>query len=222
MSNYRVTCHFTPSSNIHTLLDRNKDWAERLDRSFPDLFPAIAGEQHPEILWLGCSDSRVPETNLLDLLPGEVFVHRNIANVLPYGDLSSLSVIQYAVEHLKVHHIIVCGHYNCGGVKAALGDKTGLGFVDSWLKYVREVRAKHKAELDAIPDFTKRSNRLVELNVIAQVQNLKRLSNVEEAIKTRGVQVHGFVFDVGSGNLRLLNIPPDEDAVIFGGCCSVN
>jgi len=159
----------------------------------------------------------VPETNILDLLPGEVFVHRNIANVVPYGDLSSLSVIQFAVEHLKVQHIIVCGHYGCGGVNAALGDdKLGLAFVDIWIAHVRDVRAKHMAELNAIPDLQQRRNRLVELNIIAQIQHLKRLSNVQAAIKTRGIQIHGLVYDVGSGNARLLDVPRDEDAVAHG------
>jgi len=217
MSNDAVTCHFPPSTDIHTLLDRNREWAQRLRDRYPDLFPSIEGKQRPQILWLGCSDSRVPETNLLDLLPGEVFVHRNIANVLPYGDISSLSVIQFAVEHLKVQHIIVCGHYFCGGVAAALEDnQLGLGFVDSWLSHVRDVRAKHIAELNAIPDIQQRRNRLVELNVITQVQRLKRLSNVQEAIKDRGVEVHGLVYHVGSGHAHLLDVPRDEDAVAHG------
>ena len=114
---------FSESEDIKTLLARNRAWAQRLSALRPGLFPALAESQHPHILWIGCSDSRVPETSILDLLPGEVFVHRNIANVLPYGDLSSMSVIQYALEHLGVRHIIVCGHHGCGGVMAALGDK---------------------------------------------------------------------------------------------------
>jgi len=145
----------------------------------------------------------VPETSLLDLLPGELFVHRNIANVLPDGDLSSLSVIQYAVEVLKVQHIIVCGHYGCGGVKAALEGKK-LGLIDRWLKYIQVVQSKHKKELDAIEDFQQRCNRLVELNVIAQVQYLKRLANVKHAIGSHNLQVHALVYNLGTGHLHLL------------------
>lgn len=215
MSNDPSIFRFSESHSIETLLNRNRVWAEQLSALKPGLFPALADSQSPQILWIGCSDSRVPETSLLDLLPGEVFVHRNIANVLPYGDLSSLSVIQYAVEHLKVKHIIVCGHHGCGGVMAALQDKK-LGLLDSWISNIRDVRAKHKAELDAIDDIQKRWNRLVELNVIAQVHHLKRMEIVQEAVEERGVQVYGLVYGVGTGHAELLEIPRDPDAESHG------
>lgn len=215
MSNDPNVFRFSSSDDIETLLRRNKSWAQRLSALQPALFPSLADAQHPQILWIGCSDSRVPETSVLDLLPGEVFVHRNIANVLPYDDLSSLSVIQYAVEVLQVKHIIVCGHYGCGGVKAALGNKK-LGLIDNWLRHIRDVRAKHREELNAIADPQKQCNRLVELNVIAQVHCVKRLDNVQEAIQKRGVRVHGLVYDVGTGCAEILQVPRDADAEIYG------
>lgn len=215
MSSDPAIFRFTSTDNVETLLDRNRTWAQRLSALRPALFPALGNKQEPQILWIGCSDSRVPETSILDLLPGEVFVHRNIANVLPSDDLSSLSVIQYAVEVLKVKHIIVCGHYGCGGVMAALGNKK-LGLIDNWLRYIRDVRAKHREELNAISEPQKRCNRLVELNVIAQVHHVLRLANVQEAIEERGVQVHGFVYDVGTGYAEVLDVPSDPDAEAYG------
>ncbi|KAF8477504.1 carbonic anhydrase [Kalaharituber pfeilii] len=214
MSNDPSVFRFSPQDDIEALLDRNKTWAQRLSALRPALFPSLANGQHPQILWIGCSDSRVPETSLLDLLPGEVFVHRNIANVLPYDDLSSLSVIQYAVEVLKVQHIIVCGHYACGGVMAALGSKK-LGLIDNWLRHIRDVRAKHKDELNAITDPQERCNRLVKLNVIEQIHHVKRLANVQEAMTERGVKVHGLVYDVGSGYVELLKVPADPQEEVY-------
>ncbi|KAF8419705.1 carbonic anhydrase [Tirmania nivea] len=215
MSNDPSVSHFPEAKEIETLLARNRAWAQRLSALRPGLFPSLAESQHPQILWIGCSDSRVPETSVLDLLPGEVFVHRNIANVLPYCDLSSLSVIQYAVEHLQVRHIIVCGHYGCGGVMAALKDEK-LGLIDHWIRHIRDVRAKHKEELDAIPDFHDRCNRLVQLNVIAQVHHLKRMANVQEAIEKRAIQVHGLVYCVGTGCAEIIKIPRDSGAESYG------
>lgn len=215
MTNDNATFKFGPGSTIETLLKRNKDWAKKLKEEVPTLFPAIATSQHPKILYIGCADSRVPATSLLGLGPGEVFVHRNIANILPYGDLSSLSVIQYAVEVLHVEHILVCGHYQCGGVMAALGS-TKLGLIDHWLKNIREIRARNFKELNSIANHTERVNRLVELNVIQQVHNVKRLANVQEAMAERGLKVHGVVYDVADGHLQLLNIPEDPDAEAFG------
>ncbi|PUU77613.1 carbonic anhydrase [Tuber borchii] len=197
-------------NDINSLLTRNKNWAQRTSALRPGLFPSLANSQHPQILWIGCSDSRVPETTVLNLMPGEIFTHRNIANLLPSGDLSSLSVIQYAVEILKVKHVIVCGHYGCGGVMAALGDKKH-GIVDHWLQHLRDVRAANKAELAAISDPAKRVERLVELNVIAQINNLKRHANVQEAIRDRGLEVHGFVYDVSNGLCEVLEVPKDPE-----------
>ncbi|KAI5801621.1 carbonic anhydrase [Peziza echinospora] len=215
MSNDPTVFRFTSKDDINSLLNRNKSWAQRLSALRPSLFPSLANSQAPQILWIGCSDSRVPETSVLDLLPGEVFVHRNIANVLPYDDLSSLSVIQYAVEVLQVKHIIVCGHYGCGGVMAALGNKK-LGLIDNWLRHIRDVRAKHKDELAAISDPQKRCNRLVELNCIAQVHGVNRLANVQEAIADRGLKVHGLIYDVGTGYAHLLEVPSDPNGDVYG------
>lgn len=210
MSPYKDLFRFPPNSEFKTVLDRNKEWAERLQSVKPHLFPTNFQGQSPQILWIGCSDSRVPET-CLDLLPGEVFTHRNIANCIPNGDLNSLSVIQYAVEVLKVRHIIVCGHYDCGGVWASLTTKK-LGLIDNWLRAIRDVKARHKKELDAIKDPRAKANRLAELNVIAQVHNIRRNDLVMEALANGTVEVHGLMYDVGSGLLHELDVPEDEDS----------
>ncbi|KAI5820614.1 carbonic anhydrase [Pyronema omphalodes] len=198
---------------LDDLLTRNKEWAQRTAETNPALFPALAVGQSPKILWLGCSDSRVPETTVLDLMPGEVFVHRNIANMLPATDLSSLSVLQYAVEVLQVQHIIVCGHYACGGVNAALGQKK-LGLIDSWLRGIREVRAKYEKQLEGLSQ-KEQSDRLVEFNVIEQVRSVLKNANVQEAIEERGLEVHGWVYNVGSGECSVLECPESPDAHVF-------
>jgi len=210
------TYKFKRDEPIETLLDRNNDWAKRFSALRPLLFKTLATEQHPHILWIGCSDSRVPETTILDLLPGEVFVHRNIANCLPPTDLSSLSVIQFAIEVKLVKHVIVCGHTSCGGCDAALGNKR-YGLIDAWLKTIREVRTANSKELDAISDKAKRVDRLAELHVLAQVENLYENSNVIEAMKTRGLQVHGFMYDTATGHLRNLsaNTTPRADTYLL-------
>ncbi|KAK9369430.1 carbonic anhydrase [Lipomyces kononenkoae] len=192
------------------LLQRNAAWADRIRTANPDLFPRNAKGQSPQVLWIGCSDSRAGD-GCLDLLPGEVFVHRNIANLLPYNDLSSLSVVQFAVDVLKVKHIVICGHYDCGGVIACLGSKR-LGLLDNWLRNLRDVRAKHKAELDTISDFHAKVNRFVELNVIHQVHNLKKLVPVVDALNEGRIQVHGVVYDVATGRLNPLDVPEDPSA----------
>ncbi|ODQ68635.1 carbonic anhydrase [Nadsonia fulvescens var. elongata DSM 6958] len=200
---------FGANDTLMNLLSRNQTWASRLSALRPSLFPTNAQGQSPQILWIGCSDSRAGEA-CLDLLPGEVFVHRNIANIMPYGDLSSLSVIQFAVDVLKVKHIIICGHYDCGGVWASLTSKK-LGILDHWLKHIRDTKARHKCELDKLPDSRDKANRLVELNVCSQVHNLKRNDVVMDAMKSRGLEVHGLVYDVGSGLLKELEVPDDEN-----------
>ncbi|KAA8911029.1 carbonic anhydrase [Sphaerosporella brunnea] len=207
-----LTRRVTPDV-ISTLLERNREWAARTAQTNPALFPSLAKGQSPQILWYGCSDSRVPETTVLDLQPGEVFVHRNIANVLPATDLSSLSVLQYAVEVLQVQHIIVCGHYSCGGVNAALGQKK-LGLIDSWLRHVREVRAKYEKELEGLTQ-KQQSDRLVEFNVIEQVRSVLKNANVQEAMEERGLEVHGWVFDVACGKCHVLEFPEDSERHVF-------
>ncbi|EWC44230.1 carbonic anhydrase [Drechslerella stenobrocha 248] len=205
---------FTHEDPIEALLTRNEHWSSHISQKYPELFPSLASTQKPQILWFGCSDSRVPETTILNLLPGEVFVHRNIANCLPPNDLSSLSVLQYAVEVLQVKHIIVCGHYGCGGVAAACSQKK-LGLIDVWLKNIRDVRSRHLKELEAIEDPEQRIRRLVELNTKAQVHSVLHNSNVIDAIRERGLKVHGFVYDVANGKIRRLEVPDDHAMGVF-------
>ncbi|KAL2819468.1 carbonic anhydrase [Aspergillus granulosus] len=191
----------TCPDTLTALLKRNKAWAARTALQHPCLFPELADGQEPEILWIGCSDSRCPETTLLDLRPGDVFVHRNIANVLHPSDLSSSAVIEYAVRHLHVKHVVLCGHTNCGGVAAAMGDKS-LGILDPWLLPLRELREAHQDRLDSLPP-NKAALTLVELNVLAGVKTLRRMNVVSEAIR-KGLKVYGLVYDVGSGILQEL------------------
>ncbi|KAJ5156613.1 Carbonic anhydrase [Penicillium capsulatum] len=189
----------------------NKDWAAQTARSQPDLFPTLATGQQPQILWLGCSDSRCPETTLLGLQPGDVFVHRNIANILHAGDLSSGAVIEYAVKHLRVKHVVICGHTSCGGVAAALGNKQ-LGILDPWLLPLRQVRERNLALLQTL-SAEEAAQKLVELNVREGLSVLKQKGVVLEAIQERGLQVHGLIYDVGSGVLRELDTQEPEDVI---------
>ncbi|KAF3930899.1 hypothetical protein ABW19_dt0206178 [Dactylella cylindrospora] len=205
---------FTSDDPIESLLARNEHWSSSVSKKYPELFPSLASTQKPQIMWFGCSDSRVPETTILNLLPGEVFVHRNIANCLPPNDLSSLCVLQYAVEVLQVKHIIVCGHYGCGGVAAACEQKK-LGLIDVWLKNIRDVRAKHRDELEAIKDKELRTRRLVELHTKAQVHSVLHNANVIQAQKERGLKVHGFVYDIANGKVRKLEVPDDHSTDIY-------
>src|SRR6202035_2568190 len=159
----------------------------------------------PEYLWIGCADSRVPANQIVGRLPGELFVHRNVANLVVHTDLNCLSVLQYAVEVLRVKHVIVCGHYGCGGVLAALRDDK-LGLIDNWLRHVQDVRAKHQQELDALPGEKDRHRRLCELNVLEQASNVQKTTVVQDALKRRQrVQVHAWVYDIQDGLLRNLN-----------------
>src|SRR3982751_6724674 len=156
---------------LKELLERNREWATRLTASDPDFFKKLAQQQAPAYLWIGCSDSRVPSTQLVSLSPGEMFVHRNVANLVVHTDFNCLSVIQYAVEVLKVNHIIICGHYGCGGVQAAM-QNLKLGLIDNWLRHVQDVIKKHEALLASVAEETERFNRVCELNVIEQVMNV--------------------------------------------------
>lgn len=199
----------TTADKFTTALAKNREWAAQTAREHPDLFPALAKGQSPEILWIGCSDSRCPETTLLGLQPGDVFVHRNIANVLHPSDLSSGAVIEYAVRHLKVKHVVVCGHTSCGGVAAALGNKE-LGILDPWLMPLRRLREQNLAMLQTSENA---ALKLVELNVLDGVKTLKEKSVVIEAMDQRGLQVHGVVYDVGSGLLRELETGERQEAI---------
>lgn len=187
------------------LLDRNSNWAAEVNEKKPDFFSQLSDQQNPEYLWIGCSDSRVPATQIVDLGPGEIFVHRNIANVVAHTDLNCLSVIQYAVEALKVKHIIVCGHYGCGGVKAALEDKEH-GLIDNWLRHVKDVR-NHSAEKLAPLGFDEKHDLLCELNVAEQVKNVCNTPIVQNAWKNKAdLTVHGWIYHLKNGILKDLNI----------------
>ncbi|WP_028117414.1 carbonate dehydratase [Ferrimonas senticii] len=190
------------------LLQRNRAWADRIKSDKPDFFSHLAQQQSPEYLWIGCSDSRVPANQIIDLEPGEVFVHRNIANVVSHNDLNALSVLQYAVDILQVKHILLVGHYGCGGVKATLQDKR-LGLATTWLRSVKAVYETHCEQLEQL-DEEARFRRLCELNVIAQVMNTCQTTIVEAAWE-RGqeLSIHGLIYDVADGLLRDLSVKID-------------
>ncbi len=191
---------------LKPLFDSNREWAGKIQREDPTFFERLSRQQNPEYLWIGCADSRVPANEIINLPPGEVFVHRNIANVVVHTDLNCLSVIQYAVDVLKVKHIIVCGHYGCGGVCAALDDAE-LGLIDNWLRHIRDVYRFNRAELDAIDDIELRRDRLCELNVVEQVANVSNTTAVRNAWK-RGqfLNVHGWIYRLEDGILRDLDV----------------
>ena len=196
--------------DLKRLLDQNRAWAENINASDPDFFPTLAKQQSPRYLWIGCSDSRVPATQLVGMVPGEMFVHRNVANVVDHTDFNCLSVMQYAVDVLKVDHIIVCGHHSCGGVKAAM-DNLQLGLIDNWLRHVQDVLHEHEELLAKVTDENERLDRLCELNVIEQVLNVGRTTIVRSAWQ-RGQElvVHGWIYGLENGLLRDLNVSIDN------------
>ena len=188
------------------LLDNNRQWAERQTQRDPQFFERLCEIQRPDYLWIGCADSRVPANEIVALAPGELFVHRNIANVVAPDDANCVAVVQYAVEVLSVRHIIVCGHYGCGGVEAALGPPL-QGAIDRWLHHVREVRSAHSIELERLPHPAARWRRLCELNVAAQVQSVSLLPYVREAWhRGRPLAIHGWIYDLHDGLLRDLRV----------------
>lgn len=191
--------------SLQHLIDSNRRWAETVKDRDPEFFARLARQQSPRYLWIGCSDSRVPATEICGLPPGEMFVHRNVANVVVHTDLNCLSVIQFAVDVLAVRDIIVCGHYGCSGVRATLsGEKVGLA--DNWLRHVQDVRERHQATLAAIGDSTARERRLCELNVIEQVTHVCQTSIVREAWdRGQAVQVHGWIYGLDNGLVRDLD-----------------
>ncbi len=190
---------------ISKIFENNRAWVDEKLKTNKKYFEDLSKGQNPEILYIGCADSRVTAEDLMGVSPGEAFIHRNIANMVPNTDLSSMSVINYAVTHLKVNHVVVCGHYYCGGVKAAM-QSTDLGILNPWLRNIRDVYRIHRHELDAITDEGKKYNRLVELNVQEQCVNVIKTSDVQRAYRERKLQVHGWVFDVHSGLLIDLEI----------------
>ena len=198
---------------LKQLFENNRAWAEQIRTQDPDFFLTLSRQQSPDYLWIGCSDSRVPANQIVGLLPGELFVHHNVANVVTHTDLNCLSVIQFAVEVLEVEHIIVCGHYGCGGVRAAMLNST-LGLIDNWLRHVQDVMNKHEALLSALSDEPARLNRLCELNVIEQVVNVCQTTIVQNAWKQgRNLAAHGWIYSISDGllhDLPLCITNPDE------------
>ena len=191
---------------LSQLFANNRAWAEQMTAREPDFFSRLSRQQTPQYLWIGCSDSRVPANQIVGLLPGEMFVHRNVANLVVHTDLNCLSAIQFAVEVLRVDHIIVCGHFGCGGVLASLRDNK-LGLIDNWLRHVQDVRLKHRAQLDSLETEAQRHDRLCELNVIEQVVNVSRTTVVQEAwARGQALAVHGWVYALRDGLLQDLDM----------------
>jgi len=191
---------------LHDLFDNNQRWALRMTRSDPDFFHRLSEQQAPDYLWIGCSDSRVPANEIVGLAPGELFVHRNVANIVIHTDINCLSVLQYAVDVLGVRHIIVCGHYGCGGVMAALEDKAH-GLIDNWIHNVREVYERHRERVDAVADAGRRLALMCELNVIEQARKVHRTTIVQQALQRgQALTVHGLIYDIADGILKDLEV----------------
>jgi carbonic anhydrase len=205
---------------LNPLLKKNRAWSHEMHRRDPEFFAKLSRQQSPQYLWIGCSDSRVPANQIVGLLPGEIFVHRNVANVVVHADLNCLSAMQFAVDLLKVRHIIVCGHYGCGGVFAALrGDRHGL--VDNWLRHVQDVQRKHEALLNSLPSEVERHDRLCELNVIEQVLNVCQTTVVMDAWERKQpLTVHGWIYGLHDGLLRNLGICVNKAAEVAAACGS--
>ncbi|MCK6549612.1 carbonate dehydratase [Myxococcota bacterium] len=190
------------------LLAHNRAWAARMEREDPQFFKRLSELQRPEFLWIGCSDSRVPANQITGTMPGEVFVHRNVANLVVHTDLNLLTVVEYAVEVLGVQHIIVCGHYGCGGIRAAM-TQTDFGLINTWLRNIKDVYRFHREELDAIADEDLRARRLVELNVLEQVDNLAKTTCIQSAWKKyRRPELHGWVYGLDDGLIKALGDVP--------------
>jgi carbonic anhydrase len=208
------------------LFAQNRAWAEDMTRRDPTFFARLSHQQAPRYMWIGCSDSRVPATQIVGLLPGEIFVHRNVANVVVQTDLNCLSAIQFAVDVLRVEHIIVCGHYGCGGVLAALRDAK-LGLIDNWLRHIQDVHGTHRAHLDRLGDEGARHRRLCELNVIEQAANVTRTTVVRDAwARGQAVSIHGWIYGVGDGLLHDLGVSVTGESELAAryaaACAAVN
>lgn len=194
----------TNTGGLDALIERNAQWSSRMVEATPDYFSRLTNQQSPAYLWIGCSDSRVPANQIVDLPPGEVFVHRNVANLVYDADINVQSVIEYAVDVIKVRHIIVCGHYGCGGIQAALADRS-TGLVENWLRPVRRLSQRTQGELVAIASPKDRANRLCELNVIEQVQHVREATAVQNALEAgQSLSIHGVVYGLEDGRLRVL------------------
>ena len=193
------------------LFENNRAWAADMTRQDADFFRRLSTQQSPQYLWIGCSDSRVPANQIVGLMAGDMFVHRNVANVVVHTDLNCLSAIQFAVEVLRVEHIIVCGHYGCGGVLAALQNNK-LGLIDNWLRHVQDVRAKRHSQIDSLSTEQEQHARLCELNVIEQVTNVSQTTVVRDAwARGQAVTVHGWIYDLSDGLLRDLDVSLDSE-----------
>lgn len=192
--------------NIEELLESNSDWAKKITKEDPDFFKRLSKQQNPEYLWIGCADSRVPANQIIDIDPGEVFVHRNIANVVVHSDLNCLSVIQFAVEVLKVKHILVVGHYGCGGIRAAL-EPSPHGLIDNWLGHIKDVYRFHRDKVDECATEQERINLMCELNVREQVMNVCNTTIVRDAwARGQQLSVHGWVYSIEDGRVRDLSV----------------
>ena len=193
------------------LLLQNKEWVEQRNSEDKDFFKRLSSAQTPDFLWIGCSDSRVPANQITGTDPGEVFVHRNIANMVVHTDMSMLSVLDYAVNVLEVKHVVVCGHYGCGGVLAAMANKQ-FGLIDNWIRHIKDVYRMHQDELETISDIKDRQDRFIELNVIEQVYDLGKTSIIQNAWQKRGAPaVHGWVYDIRNGIIKDLNVSMSSD-----------
>lgn len=191
---------------LRNLFENNRNWAESIKKIHPDFFQKLSEQQAPEYLWIGCSDSRVPANEIVGLMPGEIFVHRNVANMVVHTDMNCLSVLQYAIDVLKVKHIMVVGHYGCGGVRAALGNQT-LGLIDNWLRNIKDIYRQHRDKLEAIADEEQRVNLLCELNVVEQVNNVCHTTIVQDAWdRGQELAVHGWIYSLRNGGLKDLNV----------------
>jgi carbonic anhydrase len=207
------------------LFASNRAWAEKMTRHDPEFFARLSRQQAPEYLWIGCADSRVPANEIVGLLPGEMFVHRNVANVVVHTDLNCLSVLQFAVDVLRVRHVIVCGHYGCGGIHAAL-DREKHGLIDNWLRHVQDIQEKYGSELEAM-ESARRADRLCELNVMEQVRNVARTTVVQDAwARAQPLAIHGWIYDIKDGLLRDLGLTlassADFDALNLNSIAEAN
>jgi len=202
-------------SSLNKIFKNNVAWANKIKQENPHFFQSLADQQNPEYLWIGCSDSRVPANELLGMQPGEVFVHRNIANQVIHTDLNCLSVIQYAVEILKVKHIIVCGHYGCGGIQASL-DTQSYGLIDNWLRHIEDVYRFHKKTLDNMQNNKEKVDALCEFNIIEQVANVCNTTILRNAWKNKqNITVHGFVYNIHDGILKDLKVSKNKITMKF-------
>lgn len=204
-----------PMDNIKNLLDGNRHWANGMRERDPDFFKRLASQQNPQYLWIGCSDSRVPATQIVGVPPGEIFVHRNVANVVVHTDLNCLSVMQYAVDVLKVSDVIVCGHYGCGGVRAALQNQN-LGLISNWLRHVQDVGIKHRGIIESQTNSDRQLDRLCELNVVEQVINVCQTTVVQGAWERgQSLAVHSWIYSLEDGLIRDLKMSVDGSNLIF-------